>query len=115
MCKLQSVDPGNAAELIADIVLKAEGVFLWVNLVIKSLLNGLQDRNTLSDLQRRVDLSSSRLRDLHARMLKSIDPLYHSESSRIFQIFGGANYIKVLTLSFANYPDTTFAMTHPIQ
>jgi hypothetical protein len=45
-------EPTIVSDLISDIVLKAHGVFLWIDLVVKSLLNGLQDRNQLSDLQR---------------------------------------------------------------
>jgi hypothetical protein len=50
--QMSAGEPTIVSDLISDIVLKAHGVFLWIDLVVKSLLNGLQDRNQLSDLQR---------------------------------------------------------------
>jgi hypothetical protein len=49
-------DPDRAYFLISDIVSKANGVFLWVTLVVKSLMEGLGNRDDISDLQRRIDL-----------------------------------------------------------
>lgn len=37
---------------------EANGVFLWVNLVVSSLSSGIRNHDSIKDLQRRVDLSS---------------------------------------------------------
>jgi hypothetical protein len=42
--------------IVKDIVAKADGVFLWVVLVVVSLLEGLSNRDEISYLQRRIDL-----------------------------------------------------------
>jgi len=41
MLKLRDAEPKHANELVEDIVTKASGVFLWVTLVVRSLLSGL--------------------------------------------------------------------------
>lgn len=115
MRKLQNDNPAKAAELIIDLVEKADGVFLWVDLVVKSLLDGLQDRNTLADLSKRVELSPSKLRDLYTDMFNSIDPTYHSECSRVFQVFRATLTPDILFLSFSNYVDTSTATKHLIR
>lgn len=49
-------------ELVRQIVKKAEGVFLWVSLVVQSLLRGLTSSDRMSDLQRRIELLLRRSR-----------------------------------------------------
>ena len=41
-------------QLLEDIAQKSAGVFLWVHLVVKSLLGGLSNGDRVSDLQRRL-------------------------------------------------------------
>jgi hypothetical protein len=73
-------------DLIQQIVDKAEGVFLWVYLVVQSLLNGLEDDNDIPDMQRRVDLLPSDLEKYFKHMLGEIDEIYRSQTAQIFQI-----------------------------
>ena len=64
MTQFREMDPENAAGLVDEIVSKASGVFLWVMLVVKSLLDGLTNRDRISDLQKRLRLLPSDLKDL---------------------------------------------------
>jgi hypothetical protein len=73
-------------ELLANIVEKAQGVFLWVDLVVKSLLGGLTNEDTMADLQARVDALPSEIEHLYSHMLKNVDSLYRAHSSRLYQI-----------------------------
>jgi hypothetical protein len=75
-----------AAQLIQDIVAKADGVFLWVTLVVKSLLAGLGNRDGIKDLQRRLSLLPNDLESLYAHMLLRIDPFYQEKASEMFQL-----------------------------
>ena len=43
--KLRESEPKSCAELAANIVDKAQGVFLWVRLVVMDLLQGLQNED----------------------------------------------------------------------
>lgn len=63
-------------DLIQRIVDKAEGVFLWVHLVVQSLLHGLEDDNDIPDMQERVDILPSDLEKYSKHMLGEIDQVY---------------------------------------
>lgn len=80
-------EPEKAPRLVEEIVNKADGVFIWVTLVVKSLLSGLGKRDGISDLQRRLRLLPSDLEDLYHHMLTRIEPFYQYKASEIFQIF----------------------------
>ncbi|KAE9375911.1 hypothetical protein N431DRAFT_481115 [Stipitochalara longipes BDJ] len=80
-------EPEQAPGLVDEIVNKADGVFIWVTLVVKSLLSGLGKRDGIADLQRRLRLLPSDLEDLYHHMLTRIEPFYQHKASQIFQIF----------------------------
>lgn len=104
----------QVSHLINEIVEKASGVFLWVKLVVRSLLHGLRDYNRISDLQRRVRHLPADLEALYAHMLGHTDPFYHEQASQIFQIFRTAkkqsrDRITLLNLSWADDEDLELA------
>ncbi|KAF8859935.1 hypothetical protein BDZ45DRAFT_741784 [Acephala macrosclerotiorum] len=85
--QLSLEEPVLAPTLVAEIVEKAQGVFLWVALVVNSLLSGLGNFDSITDLQRRLRLLPSDLQALYEHMLtKRIEPFYLPQSSKIFQI-----------------------------
>jgi hypothetical protein len=83
---LSKDDPDGVYDLIDDIVNSAAGVFLWVKLVVRSLLDGLQNYDRLSNLQQRLRELPPDLEDFFRHMLRSVPSKYKVESSRIFQI-----------------------------
>ncbi|PSN68727.1 hypothetical protein BS50DRAFT_520818 [Corynespora cassiicola Philippines] len=85
--QLSEENPTDTEALIIEITDKASGVFLWVNLVVKALLEGFQNYDLLEDLYRRLRELPSDLEDLFRHMLRHIPPEYQYQSSRIFQIF----------------------------
>ena len=87
-------DPTGINDLVAQITDKSSGVFLWVYLVVKSLMDGLCNYDTIHQLQERVDECPSELEDLFGSMLSNLESRYHSQSSRLFQVFSatGDNY-----------------------
>jgi hypothetical protein len=50
MKNLQQQHPEGVKQLADMIVNKAEGVFLWVKLVVKLLIKGLEDGDSLIEL-----------------------------------------------------------------
>lgn len=105
--------------LIAEIVKKSRGVFLWVKLVVRSLLNGLSDYNRISDLKRRVEFLPEDLEALYSHMLKHIDPFYRVQASQIFQIVRLAQKhspesVTLLNLSWADDEEEDPAEHAPI-
>lgn len=63
-------------QLIQNIVDKAEGVFLWVKLVVKDISLGLEAGNTDLELQRRLDVLPIGIKDLYAKIIGDLDPNY---------------------------------------
>jgi hypothetical protein len=85
--KLIQREPTEAIALLREVVEKADGVFLWVKLVVQSLLDGIRNRDELADLWTRLRLLPRELRPLYERLLELIDPVvYLPWASRAVQI-----------------------------
>jgi len=84
--RLMSREPDSSPVLINEIVRKADGVFLWVKLVVESLLTGIKNRDELEDLRQRLRLLPKELKPLYAHLLSLIDSIYLPWVSGTFQI-----------------------------
>ncbi|KAH7397492.1 hypothetical protein BKA64DRAFT_37798 [Cadophora sp. MPI-SDFR-AT-0126] len=86
MKELRSFDSEDAGQLVREIVAKASGVFLWVTLVVKSLLNGFANRDRMHDLLKRVRAFPTDLEGFYKHMLLNHIPrIYRDQASQIFQ------------------------------
>lgn len=72
--------------LIEDIVERAHGVFLWVYLVVRSLLRGLTDENNISFMHERLNSLPIDLEDYFKQMMDTIEDIYREQTARIFQL-----------------------------
>ncbi|KAJ5724761.1 hypothetical protein N7493_006489 [Penicillium malachiteum] len=110
----------RADALILEIVDRASGVFLWITLVVRSVILGVQSMDRYEDLQRRVDELPADLMDLYSHMLQNIGPLYAQQASQIFQLIlnsvgiENGEEITTLQLSFADQ-NPVDAKTTPIR
>ncbi|KAL1860711.1 hypothetical protein Daus18300_009054 [Diaporthe australafricana] len=77
---------GSCTELTEEIVIKSNGVFLWVHLVVRSLLQGLRDGDTISELASRLHDLPSDLEQLYVHMLDRIPTAYQTQASLIFHL-----------------------------
>ena len=73
-------------DLVTEIVDRAQGVFLWVFLVVRSLLHGLTNADTLDIMQERLHELPVELDDFFQHMLDSIDDVYRTQMLRSFQV-----------------------------
>jgi hypothetical protein len=89
--QLQTREPEFAESLIERIVRKAAGVFLWVNLVVTSLLDGMKFGDRVSDLQRRLDALPPELEDLYDRILLNLDPFYFEHAAQLFSLMAACH------------------------
>ena len=80
----------RAPALIIEIQEKARGVFLWVFLVVRSLLRGLTERDDVPMLQQRLRALPSDLEKFFQHMLDSIEDVYTSYTARALQLVGYA-------------------------
>ena len=96
---LKNVDE-RCQELVQEIVDKARGVFLWVELVVRSLLNGLQNADRIYDLQRRLRNFPETLEKYFNHMVFSIDSFYREQIAQAFQyVITAAEPLSLLTFS----------------
>ena len=72
------------------IVRKAEGVFLWVRLVVKMLLRGLKNGEEFLELRWMVEELPHDLERLYRHMFDRIEPKYWVRSSKIFSVVNAA-------------------------
>lgn len=79
-------------KLMRGIVERADGVFLWVNLVVHSLSEGLTNADTIDTLRDRLDEIPRDLELLFKKILDSVDKNYWKESSMIFQMATTAKF-----------------------
>jgi len=76
----------EADEIISELTEKSQGVFLWVYLVVRSLLEGLRNRDSITLLRKRLRASPSDLDDFFQLIFDSLDPIYRSNLSHMFQV-----------------------------
>lgn len=74
-------------DLVEEVVKRAEGVFLWVFLVVRSLLDGIRERDLMSGLRHRLDRLPQNLEDFFRHMISQIDDAYlRSRTIQAFQL-----------------------------
>ncbi|KAF3801901.1 hypothetical protein GCG54_00015123, partial [Colletotrichum gloeosporioides] len=73
-----------ATELVDEIVSCAQGVFLWVKLVVESLLQGRGNGDGITELKQRLREFPTELSQLYDKMLR-VDNIYKDDAARIFR------------------------------
>ena len=81
-----SLSDREISDLVSQIARQAEGIFLWVHLVVKSLLHGIDNSDNFEVLESRLKRVPSSLMGLYRHLLEHIEPQYLEEASRIFAI-----------------------------
>lgn len=70
--------------IMSEITEKSQGVFLWVYLVVRSLIEGLRNRDPVSLLMKRLSSYPSDLNEFFYDMFSSLDPIYHNKTAKMF-------------------------------
>lgn len=116
--RLSEYDGISAKRLVEKIILKAAGVFLWVRLVVRQLLQGLRDGDGMSVLNDKVDGVPEDIENYFTTLLESIEPSNRAEASKIFQIalYSEDNFISLhsnclLDFSFVEQLSPQFALS----
>ncbi|RSL88327.1 hypothetical protein CEP52_015262 [Fusarium oligoseptatum] len=84
--ELKEVFDDDATSIIKEIIEKAQGVFLWVNLVVRNLLSTLVDNPSLADLRRKLSEIPDDITGLYNTIWRSIPAERQRRSSKILQI-----------------------------
>lgn len=72
--------------IVDSITAKANGVFLWVALVLRSVLMGLRNGDNLAELERRIALMPSDMSDLYEELVGTIDLFYAPQTYMMLQV-----------------------------
>jgi hypothetical protein len=101
--ELELEEPGLGPNIARQVVGKASGVFLWVKLVVHSLLEGIQNFDRGVDLERRLNELPEDLTDLYWHMLNRVKPAWYLEEGfRLLQMVQRTNKpLTLLRLAFA--------------
>ena len=82
---MQKYEPGSAKLLRDGILEKASGVFLWVYVVVSTLLRGLRDGDRMNALFAHLESLPPELDELFDKILHQLDPKHEEEASELFQ------------------------------
>jgi hypothetical protein len=125
MQRLAMTRQHDVQDLVDEIVTSASGVFLWVRLVVASLLRGLGNDDDIEDLQARLRALPKDLEALYTHMILRVEEVYQQESSRMFLLVGTATFprwddmtgvtpLSALALKFAAEDHDSLALTAPM-
>jgi hypothetical protein len=112
MTHLMQQFPTRAPQLAIDLVDKAERVFLWVKLVVRLLVHGLENGDNLKELHAKLTLLPSDLRDLYRNMFGKMKIEYQKQAAVVFQRLDRwhrcirTQPLPGVVLSYAIYPPT---------
>ncbi|KIL88706.1 hypothetical protein FAVG1_07954 [Fusarium avenaceum] len=82
----QERHPELATDISRSVTEKANGVFLWVNIVVSSLLAGIVSGDRIEDLESRLDLLPPEIQDLYEKIIESINPIYREHAAQLFKL-----------------------------
>ncbi|KAH6886795.1 hypothetical protein B0T10DRAFT_575116 [Thelonectria olida] len=107
--ELQEVFPVDAREIMDGVVEKAQGVFLWVSIVVRLLLTSLTEGDKLSALKKLLESLPDDLSQLYQGIWNRVQPQYLPNASQFFQIHKASltTTLQATTLWFA---DEEFAL-----
>ena len=98
---LKHRDGAGCAQLAQDIVEKAQGVFLWVSLVVRDLSTCLCNGDGIFDLRRKLEAIPSDLHKYFASMMHQLDDFYLEQAYELFQVATSAETpLSLLTYSY---------------
>jgi hypothetical protein len=81
--KAITISSEESVKLSHEVVNKSCGIFLWVSVVVRSLLEGLQDGDSMEELLQRLSEMPSELGSLYQHMLQRIPPKYQMQASEM--------------------------------
>ena len=79
-------DSARCIRLEDEIVSRAQGVFLWVFLVVRSLIKGLTNADRVADLERRLQSLPTDLEAYFRHMFENIEDIYVQQTVQTFHI-----------------------------
>ncbi|KAI4674293.1 uncharacterized protein J4E84_010668 [Alternaria hordeiaustralica] len=108
------LEPSLFDDLIHDIGERAQGVFLWVRLVVKSLRNGIINEDPVSLLQERLRAIPSDLEEFFEHILGSVERIYRSRMASTFlAAMRSPHQLELIHYYFLEQGNPTFGFEMP--
>jgi hypothetical protein len=100
MVQLIKVHPKEHSEIVFELQEKAEGVFLWVKLVVGILIRGIDAGDDIWQLQEKLRLLPNDLKTLYRRMFEKMPREYQVQAAKIFRLkeTGDSHFVEFSTL-----------------
>ena len=97
----------DVLRFISTLSEKAQGVFLWLDLVIRDVVNGARNGDTLRELEERLDIMPESIEGLYSHMLDKLDKAYLAEAGHYFRVLASTSFngLSCNMLSFACMED----------
>jgi len=101
-------------DLVCDIGKRAQGVFLWVRLVVRSLRDGIINEDPVSLLQKRLRAIPQDLEEFFEHILGSVENIYQTRMACTFlAALETGNPLKMIHYYFLEQDDTTYGFDLP--
>lgn len=84
--RMGSINGLEWENFVEEIVDKSGGVFLWVVLVVRSLLSITENLDGVHELRHRLDQFPSDVGELYAAMFRYMQPAFQKQASELFQL-----------------------------
>lgn len=104
--------------LVRGVIAKADGVFLWTRLVVKDLIRGIRDGDSIDMLQQKLHIVPGDLNEYFTQLLHSIEPHHRMEAGILLQLalheeehFIALNPLRLLDLVFIGHAGTDFTLS----
>lgn len=91
----------EADRLVDEITARAEGVFLWVYYVVRSLLRGLSNRDDIHVLRTRVQQFPQELTEFFKHMFNAIDSVYKPQATILLKVLAAQDQPLPVLATFA--------------
>jgi len=111
--EMEELDPELRSTLVRGLCDMSAGVFLWVVLALRSILGGLQNGETASTLQLKLDALPPDLHGMYKHMFRSLDPATQTGTARMILLMlrskdvANSEPISLLQLALADNDDAT--------
>ncbi|KAF2472313.1 uncharacterized protein BDR25DRAFT_366286 [Lindgomyces ingoldianus] len=101
--ELKMRDSSFAGRLVDEITKKSQGVFLWVQFVVRAILSDLRNRKRIEILESRLQELPEELEDLFQTLIDMVEDDLKEDAYELFELNRAAHApITLLTLSFAH-------------
>ncbi|KAI4643120.1 hypothetical protein J4E93_007189 [Alternaria ventricosa] len=107
-------EPTLFDDLVQEIGERAQGVFLWVRLVVRSLRNGIDNEDSIPILQERLRTIPSDLEEFFEQILGSVEGVYRGRMAGTFlAAIRSPHQLKLIHYYFLEQTDTTLELNVP--